>query len=287
MTITVRACAKINLGLEVLRRRTDGYHDVATVLHGIDLCDTITADEHDELALDSPDVGCDPSHNLVFRAALLLRERLGMARGARIGLTKRIPSAAGLGGGSSDAAATLIALNLLWGLGLGTSELAELGAPLGSDVPFFFHLPAALATGRGEDIEPLPPLASTWAVVATPSARVPSKTRTLYQALAPSDFTDGTATIALANSLRDGRALDASLLVNTFERPARDLFPGLPACEAAMVHAGAPFVLLSGSGPSLFTLVRSEAIAIRIAGRLLAEGWPCLAAMLLSEPLVD
>lgn len=284
MTVIVRAYAKINLGLEVLRRRPDGYHDIVTILHGIDLHDTIAADEHTDLIVESPDVGCEPQHNLVLRAAMLLGGRAAGAPGARIRLAKRIPMAAGLGGGSSDAAATLAALNRLWGLALSPGELADLGAPLGADVPFFFHLPSALATGRGELLERLPPLPALWAVVATPPDRIHSKTRTLYQALTAADFTDGAATMGLADALRRGRSLDPARMTNAFEGAARHLFPGLAGCEAAMLRAGAPFVRLSGSGPSLFTLVADEETASRLTGSLLAAGWPCLTARLLSEP---
>jgi len=267
----------------VLRRRPDGYHDIVTILHGIELHDTVTADDCDALLLESPDVGCDPGQNLVLRAARLLQERTGADRGARIRLTKRIPTAAGLGGGSSDAAAALVALNRLWGTGLSPGSLADLGAPLGADVPFFFHLPAALATGRGERLESLPPLPGLWAVVATPPANVEAKTRTLYQALAPFDFTSGDATLGLAETMRRGLTLQPDAMTNAFELAARRLFPLLAACESAMRHAGAPFVRLSGSGPSLFTLVADEGLASRLAGCLLAEGWPCLAARLLAE----
>jgi 4-diphosphocytidyl-2-C-methyl-D-erythritol kinase len=157
--VVVWAPAKVNLFLEVLAKRADGYHEIATLLVAVSLYDTLEFKEEAsgdvQLLSNHPNLSTGPD-NLVCRAADLLRQRRGVRRGARIRLTKRIPLAAGLAGGSSDAAATLAGLNRLWGLGLADGELAALGADLGSDVPFFFSAPAAWCTGRGEQVTPLP-----------------------------------------------------------------------------------------------------------------------------------
>src|SRR5262245_53525263 len=158
-SVRALAPAKVNLFLEVLRRRPDGYHDLATLMVAVGLYDSLsfTANDTGEIRLgcDDPALPTGPD-NLVCRAARLLRDRHGVRAGADILLAKRIPVAAGLAGGSSDAAATLAGLNRLWQLGLDNGELARLGAELGSDVAFFFSGPAAWCTGRGEIVEPVP-----------------------------------------------------------------------------------------------------------------------------------
>ena len=155
--VLVRAPAKVNLFLEVLRRRPDGYHELATLMTAVSLYDTLLFGDDPSgtvrLRCDRPDLSAGPD-NLVCRAAELLRRRTGRDLGAVIRLWKRIPMPAGLGGGSSDAAAALAGLNALWRLGLSRAELAGLGAELGSDVPFFFAAPAAWCMGRGEKVEP-------------------------------------------------------------------------------------------------------------------------------------
>src|SRR5689334_10702080 len=156
--LTVRAPAKVNLFLEVLRRRPDGYHDLATLMVAVGLYDTLELRDDPggsvSLRCDHPQLSTGPD-NLVVRAAELVRQTAGVTKGVAIRLWKRIPLAAGLAGGSSDAAATLAGLNRLWQLGWDRARLAELGARLGSDVAFFFSAPAAWCTGRGEVVEPL------------------------------------------------------------------------------------------------------------------------------------
>ena len=172
------APAKVNLTFEALGRRADGYHEVRTVLHAISLADEIAFAPADDLrfAVESPDAGARSSaasapagdDNLVLRAARLLRREAGVKAGATIRLRKRIPVAAGLGGGSSDAATTLRGLRRLWGLDLDADALRELAAQLGSDVPFFVTGGAALAEGRGERLTPLPPAQGGVVVMASP-----------------------------------------------------------------------------------------------------------------------
>ena len=154
--VTIETPAKVNLTLEVLGKRNDGYHEIASVMQAINLCDRLTFSIADDLSLITDTPGLDTKDNLVYRAASLLNDKTGVSAGAEIHLCKGIPVAAGLGGGSSDAAATLLGLNRLWGLHLARDELEELAAQLGSDVPFFLAGGAALAEGRGERITPLP-----------------------------------------------------------------------------------------------------------------------------------
>src|SRR2546423_2242937 len=153
--LVLNAAAKVNLILEVLGKRDDGYHGLVTVMQAVALCDRITLEDADVLELaSSPGVPAD-GRNLALRAATALREAAGVTRGARITLDKRIPVAAGLGGGSSDAAAVLLGLNRLWNLRWPLARLAEVAVTLGMDVPFFLRGGVALGTGRGERVAPL------------------------------------------------------------------------------------------------------------------------------------
>ncbi len=252
------AHAKINLSLEVLGRRPDGYHEVVTVLHTVSLADRLTFQPADSLAVhcDIPDLSQE--QNLVWQAARLLqRETSASSKGVAITLEKHIPPASGLGGGSSDAAATLIGLNAMWGLDLSAATQWKLAAKLGSDVPFFTKGGCALGTGRGEVVTPLPPASGWWAVVLCPNVSLSDKTARLYGLLTEADSTDGLATMVLAERLRMGRATiaDVAAARNAFERVASRAFPGLAKHRRALLKAGAPFVRLTGTGPALFTLV--------------------------------
>ena len=177
--LALRTSAKVNLALEVLGKRADGYHEIATVLQAVDLFDRIVLGAADTLSLDTddPDLPTDDG-NLMMRAARLLQKAAGIEAGARIRLQKRIPVAAGLGGGSSDAAATLWGLNRLWKLRWPAARLRELAVELGMDVPFFLGPGRAVATGRGEQLAALPGGGGYALVLVNP--RVPLSTREVY-----------------------------------------------------------------------------------------------------------
>jgi 4-diphosphocytidyl-2-C-methyl-D-erythritol kinase len=176
MRLTVAACAKVNLHLQVVGRRADGYHELRTVLQTIDLCDRLAAEPAPpgvlELVVQPAGILPPDGGNLVTRAAEALARHSGASVGARIELAKQIPVAAGLGGGSSDAASTLVLLDALWGLKLGPDELMNLAINLGSDVPFFLVGGLAIASGRGETVQPLPDLGHFGVVVCTPPIEV-------------------------------------------------------------------------------------------------------------------
>ena len=268
------APAKLNLSLEVVGRRPDGYHELATLFQTVDLCDELSFEAAEHLTLDVDDPRLAGPDNLVLRAATALAERAGGRSGARIRLTKRIPTAGGVGGGSSDAAAALRGLRRLWQMQIGDDALAEVAARLGADVPFLLRGGTALARGIGERIESLPSLPGWWAVLYAPAYDVADKTVRAYRALRPSDFSDGAATLALAEALREGRVPELAGAPNAFERAAGELFPGLGEHRARLHEAGAPWVRLSGAGPTLFTLVADRAAALAIAARLpAANAW--------------
>jgi len=269
MSLTIQAYAKINLTLEVLAKRPDGYHEISTILQTISLADTLTFELGGSLdfrcdvpSLQSPD-------NLVLKAARLLRETTGSNKGAIISLTKSIPVAAGLGSGATDAAATLVGLNRLWGLNIPLKKLTDLAAKLGSDVAFFLYGGTALAKGRGEQITTLPPISQIWLVLLKTSVEpVPNKTAQLYSQLNPSHFTSGQFTQKLVAHLNHGGKVEDSFLSNVFEQVAFDFFPKLSECRSILLKAGARSVHLAGSGPALFTLAPDKAHGEAILKRL-------------------
>jgi len=271
--ITERAPAKLNLALEVLGRRPDGYHDLATVFQTVDLCDDLTferVERADQLSLHGDLATPD---NLILRAARALHPN----NAARITLSKRIPIAAGLGGGSSDAAATLRALSRLWRT---QAALPPLAASLGADIPFLLLGGTAFATGIGHLLERLPDPPTRWTILYTPFDAPPDKTTRAYRALLPSAYSDGTATRVIAAALRRGEWPDLSHAPNAFESVADELFPGLVAARRRLSQAGAPWARLTGAGPTLFSLVEDRGTAAAILARLSAPERSWIAATL-------
>jgi 4-diphosphocytidyl-2-C-methyl-D-erythritol kinase len=267
--IHTRACVKINLCLEVLGRRADGYHEVTTILQTIDWADELVVEAAVDLSFSCDDPALDTDENLAFQAARLLRKYAGVRQGARITLQKKVPVAAGLGGGSSDAAAALQALNRLWDLGLPPGTVERLAAELGSDVPFFLRGGTALAQGRGERLTPLPPQPMAWVLLLVPPLQIPEKTRHLYSLLRENSFSSGDTVHRWADALRvgwDGEGMPPS--VNTFERVADRAFPDLERYRQALRDSGGKDIRISGAGPALFTIPPSEEQARRIAGNV-------------------
>jgi 4-diphosphocytidyl-2-C-methyl-D-erythritol kinase len=185
----------------------------------------------------------------------------------------------GLGGGSSDAAATLLALNELWGLGLPLSELIPLASKLGSDVPFFIHKGTALVEGKGEKVTPLPSLPKThFVLVVPPLPKISGKTKQMYNRLDATYYTEGQFVQEALSSLRQGKAIAAGLMFNVFEKVAFDFFTGLDKYRKTLEEAGAPGVYLAGSGPCLFSLSRDEGKAREIFLQLQKQGLECYLA---------
>jgi len=257
--LTVLASAKLNLTLEVLAERQDGFHEIRSVIQAINLCDSLSFQSGQNIEFKSNLTNWIPEESLAFRAASLLREATGCSEGATIEVSKRIPLLSGLGGDSSDAAATLRGLNKLWGLGLSQNELLGLAAQLGSDVAFFFYGGTALVEGRGELVTPLPALPRMWVVLMMPPVpRLPGKTKQLYDSLRANHYTDGQITRRLVEALRADREFKSSLLFNTFENVAFAHFSELSVSRQHMVKVGATDVHLAGSGPALFTLIKDR-----------------------------
>ena len=282
ITLTIPAFAKINLTLHVLGKREDGYHELVTVFQTVSLHDTIkiSAIESSEIAFSCDDRSLPTdSHNLVVRAATALRDRVNTKKGVRIRLEKRIPTHAGLGGGSSDAAATLIGLTRLWELKTSREEFNELAAKLGADVSFFLYGGTARGTGIGDRIEPLEDAPETFLLIVKPNANV--STADAYKALEKPALTSSNSKTILSSSDEKGFFDSSSLasLQNDFESIAFALEPEIERAKAALLKAGARGATLAGSGSAVFGIFDSEDAQRRAIQAIeLETGWrvfPC------------
>ena len=287
MELAVKSPCKVNLLLNVLGRRPDGFHDLETLMHPVELCDELRfslGGDGIELSCNDPSLAVDDS-NLVHGAASAFLERGGFSMGVRIHLEKRIPMAAGLGGGSANAAATLNGLNQLLEHPLDDATLRDLAASLGSDVPFFLQSGPAIATGRGESIErqqPFPTLESAWFLLIRPSFGI--STPWAYQSLGRfSEALHGRPGRArqLADALYRGSLREASGgFYNSLEAPAFEKYPILKLYKEFLVENGASAALMSGSGSTTFGLFEAQQDAERtlesFGGRFGRSHWSAI-----------
>jgi 4-diphosphocytidyl-2-C-methyl-D-erythritol kinase len=279
---TVPAFAKVNLRLRVLAKRADGYHDLDTVFQTISLHDTIKIAATDESAIV---LSCDDRQlmidetNLVIRAAEGLRARFGTTKGACIRLEKRIPIQAGLGGGSADAAVTLLALAHLWELNPTREDLIAVGSRLGADVPFFFFGGTARGTGVGDDLVPLTDSSEKFLLIVKPNAN--TRTSDAYKALDERSLTTPNSKSILSSSQSTEHFDNGSFasLENDFEEVTLDLEPEIGRAKAALLRAGAAAAALAGSGSAVFGIFDSEDAQRRAIQAIeLETGWrvfPC------------
>ncbi|MBG9769299.1 MULTISPECIES: 4-(cytidine 5'-diphospho)-2-C-methyl-D-erythritol kinase [Bacillus] len=265
MRILEKAPAKINLSLDVTRKRPDGYHEVEMIMTTIDLADRI---ELTELAEDEVRVSShnrfvpDDQRNLAYQAAKLIKDRYNVKKGVSIMITKVIPVAAGLAGGSSDAAATLRGLNRLWNLNLSAETLAELGAEIGSDVSFCVYGGTALATGRGEKIKHISTPPHCWVILAKPTIGV--STAEVYRQLKLNDVEHPDVHGMIEAIEEKNFQKMCSRLGNVLESVTLDMHPEVAMIKNQMKRFGADAVLMSGSGPTVFGLVQYESKVQRI-----------------------
>ena len=278
----LKAPAKVNLALYVLGRRADGYHELWTLMETISLADEVTfeAAPGGEVSLRvSGRPAPTGEENLVLRSARLLRGRFGVGVGAEIDLKKAIPAGAGLGGGSSDAAATLVGLNRLWGLGLSQEELLSLGSEIGSDVPFFLWAQwaggrcAAICRGRGEKVEVVHAPGLRWYLLVLP--REGTSTAAVYRALKSSS--DLTKVPANAKKMKESWQRGDTEGVrrcchNDLEEAALALSPACSRAYEEMRSAGLPQVTVSGSGSALYCICESRREAEDYGARLREGG---------------
>ncbi|MBA2873067.1 4-diphosphocytidyl-2-C-methyl-D-erythritol kinase [Anoxybacillus calidus] len=265
MKLLVKAPAKINLSLDVLHKRPDGYHEVKMVMTTIDLADRIelTPLPSDTIRIVSHNRFVPDDHrNLAYQAAKLLKERFKVRDGVAISITKTIPVAAGLAGGSSDAAATLRGLNKLWNLGLTLDELAELGAEIGSDVSFCVYGGTAIATGRGEKIEHIPAPPQCWVILAKPTIGV--STAEVYRNLNLASIVHPDVDAMVKAIKEQDYEGICSLVGNVLEEVTLKRYPEVAQIKEQMKRFGADAVLMSGSGPTVFGLVRHDSRLHRI-----------------------
>jgi 4-diphosphocytidyl-2-C-methyl-D-erythritol kinase len=281
-TLTVPAFAKINLSLRVLGQRPDGYHEIDTILQTISLHDTITL-----TLIEDPEIvfSCDDpalptgADNLVYQAAKSLQVRYAPKRGVRIQLEKPIPVQAGLGGGSSDAAVTLLALAHLWETNAGAAELLEIAGSLGSDVPFFFVGGTVRATGTGSYLTVMPDGPNRFLLVLKPNASI--STSDAYKSLKARSLTTVEAKTILSSSERGeiSDSFNSKALQNDFEPVVFQLEPEIERAKAALIKAGAAAALLAGSGSAVFGVFDNRDAQARAIQMIeLEAGWrvfPC------------
>lgn len=265
--ITIEGRAKINLTLDILRTREDGFHEVAMVMQAVGLADTLTLEKREApgigLVIDVPWLRANEK-NLAYRAAKLMQEEYHLPGGVAIHLTKRIPMAAGLAGGSADAAAVLRGMDALYELGAGDEKLCELGARLGSDIPFTLMGGTMLATGRGEVLRRLPDFPETYVVLAKPHVSV--STAWAYGAYDAHPAERHPDNDAMIRAIEAGdRRKAASFLCNVLESATIKRYEVISKLKEMMKEAGALASLMSGSGPTVFGFAETREQAEKVA----------------------
>ena len=260
--LEINAPAKINLTLEVLSTRPDGYHDIRSVIQPVNLCDKFTFEESRDVSVICDMPAWSVEKSLVKRAIDLMWAASDNSRGVSIKLEKNIPLMSGLGGDSSDAAAVLDGLNDFWELDLPPEKILDMASQLGSDVYFFLGGGIALVEGRGEIVSMLPPIPKMWVVLVMPEVPAEAgKTAAMYSRLKPAHFTDGSITQALVDIIIDGRNIDSSLFFNSFESIAFEENDLRRDYLDTIIKMGASSVHLCGSGPALYTAFDSQPVA--------------------------
>ena len=261
--ISINAMAKINLGLDVLRRRENGYHDVKMIMQTVNIYDTLdfvkTEGKGITVKADAVELPTD-ENNLIYKAAKLLFEKCGVDKGVDIALTKRIPIAAGMAGGSTDAAATLVGINELFELGLSTQELKEIGVKIGADVPYCIEGGTALSEGIGEILTKLPDAPDCFVVVAKPEISV--STKYVYENLHANELKYHPDIDGMTEAIRKGD-LDGvcKRMENVLETVTENKYPVISRLKKLLKDAGAENSLMSGSGPTVFAIFKEEETA--------------------------
>jgi 4-diphosphocytidyl-2-C-methyl-D-erythritol kinase len=262
--MNVKAYAKINLGLHIVGKRQDGFHNIETVFHRINLFDEINIENSFDISISCTDITIpSDNNNLCWKAAELLRKELGMAKGVRIGITKNIPTGAGLGGGSSDAAAVLLALPLLWKIDVKRPIIEKLALQLGSDVPFFLQNSSAYAEGRGEVLKTIDLALPYWIVLIHPNIHL--STPWAYNRLAEKR----NGLFPVRPNMAEQFSADPIRAVleseNDFEEIVFEEHPKIEKIKKQLKDLGAAVSLMSGSGSSMFGLFIDKSTALSAA----------------------
>ena len=271
-TLTRNAYAKVNLALDVLRRREDGYHDVCMIMQNLSLYDTLTftMEEADALAItlscDKEFVPCD-ERNLIYKAIVLMGETYHLTGNIHVELVKRIPVEAGMAGGSTDCAAAFHAMRELYGLDVSDQELMKLGVKLGADVPYCIMAKTALSEGIGEVLTEVAPLPDCYVVVAKPTISV--STKMVYENLHANELQHHPDVAGMIEALKQGDLSGvASRMENVLETVTTKLYPQIEEIKQTMKESGAENAIMSGSGPTVFGLYREKAIAEQAAEKI-------------------
>ena len=273
-SIRLKARAKINLGLDVLRKREDGYHDVRMVMQTIGIYDRliITKIPEEDIRIKSNLFFLPVNeNNLIYKAAKLLKDSFGFAGGVEIDLNKFIPVSAGLAGGSTDAASTLFGINRLFDLGLSTKDLMELGVSIGADVPYCVMRGTALAEGIGEKLTALPPLPRCWILIAKPPINV--STKLVYESLDMNGVDRHPDIDGLIDAIKrqDINGV-CSLMGNVLENVTVPLYPVIESIKNDMMDNGAINAMMSGSGPTVFGIFPDEETTLKCQAFLKNKG---------------
>tara|TARA_B100000029_G_scaffold505729_1_gene586945 strand:- start:32682 stop:33596 length:915 start_codon:yes stop_codon:yes gene_type:complete len=261
--VRVRAPAKINLSLEVIGRRGDGFHEIDTVMTTVSLFDNISIESSEKLSINFTgpySQGIDPANDLAGRAAIELAKITGREPNVAITIEKQIPSSAGLGGGSSDAAAVLRGLNKFWDLNQELKDLEKIASKIGSDVTFFLYGGTARCTGRGEKIHPLKDLSKLRALILLPEvSTIQNKTATLYSKIHASNFTDGSHSKRIAYRVDRKLPPPTSDMFNVFETVIKNHYSELIEHYELLRSKGAIHLHLCGSGPAVYLWIHRNA----------------------------
>lgn len=262
MSLSIKAYAKINLTLELLGRRSDGYQEISSIMQTVSLYDTVNL-----MPAKKVELNCDTpiKNNLALQAARILSNQTNSSLGVKIDISKKIPVSSGLGGGSSDAAAVLIGLNKLWNLNLNKDKLSELGSEIGSDVPFFIHGGTGIASGRGTTINPLPTPKLHHIIILYPNIHLKNKTSTMYSLINDEQITDGMLTQKMEQRINAKSTVSPELMFNGFDSLIEKAYPKLDKYRNILLEQGVKNIHLAGSGPSLYATVHSKNQASLIA----------------------
>lgn len=248
-----KAYAKINLGLDVIQKLPDGYHQVKMIMQAIDLWDELTLEKTEDGIVLTTDTGELPTdeNNLIYKAAKLMRDTCSLREGVKIHLRKNIPIAAGMAGGSTDAAAAMTGMNRLFGLGIPLSELMRISVAVGADVPFCILGGTALAEGIGEQLTPLPPMPPCHVLVAKPDISV--STKYVYEHLDSAGIPHHPDIDGMVTAIREGRLQGITdRMENVLESVTVPAYPIIESIKGKMLELGASASLMSGSGPTVF-----------------------------------
>ena len=256
--------AKINLTLEILNRRKNGYHNISTIIQSINMFDLITYEHYKEILVSSNIKELNSETNLVIKAAKLIKNKFKINHGIKINLTKNIPLASGLGGGSSNAATTLLALNTIWGLNLNLSKLVPLAESLGSDVPFFLSKGTALISGSGGQIEQLPDIEPMLFLLLHNDIKFPNKTHSMYKSVSLGEYTNGELTNKLAAMIKTSGQVTAINLFNCFDKIAMKKSSEFNKYSKILQQLGLNEYHLAGSGPTIMIPIHTRLIGEKI-----------------------